>query len=102
MGGTGREMCHRLSTDWLHRTHRIPLQGTVTQLMHAINVMWYLQPMYGGKRHRVTADVRRVKEKKPILKLEGEWNGVLYTKLPNKVTFFYSSRILFIIIYPRI
>lgn len=44
--------------------------------------------MYGGKRHRVTADVRRVNEKKPILKLEGEWNGVLYTKLPNKVTLF--------------
>ena len=47
------------------------------------------QPLYGGKRHRVTTDIRRVGEKKPFLKLEGEWNGVLYTKLPNKVVLYF-------------
>ena len=49
----------------------------------------FSQPLYGGKRHRVTTDIRRVGEKKPILKLEGEWNGVLYTKLPNKVALYF-------------
>lgn len=54
------------------------------QTGYSAHIEFHCKPLYGGKRHRVTADVRRVNEKKPILKLEGEWNGVLYTKLPNK------------------
>ena len=57
----------------------------LSQLMHSNNLNYCLQPLYGGRRHRVTTDIRRVGEKKPILKLEGEWNGVLYTKRANKV-----------------
>ena len=53
------------------------------QTTAAFNVLF--QPRYGGKRHRVTADIRRVNEKKPVLKIEGEWNGMLYTKNPDKV-----------------
>ena len=39
-----------------------------------------LQPFYGGKKHRVNAEVFSPGEKKPFLTVDGEWNGVMAAK----------------------
>ncbi|XP_065915827.1 oxysterol-binding protein-related protein 9-like [Dysidea avara] len=54
------------------------------QTGYTAHIEFHCKPRYGGKRHRVTTDIRRVKEKKPVLRIEGDWNGVLYTKNPDK------------------
>ncbi|XP_071952553.1 oxysterol-binding protein-related protein 9-like [Antedon mediterranea] len=42
---------------------------------------FHTKPFYGGKRHRITAEVFHVSDsKKPILSVQGEWNGVMYSK----------------------
>ncbi|CAM9671435.1 unnamed protein product [Lampetra fluviatilis] len=47
------------------------------------SVTFHTKPFYGGRRHRVTADIYEPKEKKPFCSIEGEWNGVLFTKETN-------------------
>lgn len=44
------------------------------------------KPFYGGKRNRITAEVYAPSQKKPILSVHGEWNGVMYAKRPNSST----------------
>nr|XP_032821793.1 oxysterol-binding protein-related protein 9-like [Petromyzon marinus] len=47
------------------------------------SVTFHTKPFYGGRRHRVSADIYEPKEKKPFCSIEGEWNGVLFTKETN-------------------
>ncbi|XP_071120773.1 oxysterol-binding protein-related protein 9-like isoform X1 [Mytilus edulis] len=37
-------------------------------------------PFYGGKKHKVTAEIFEPNEKKPIVSIDGEWNGIMYAK----------------------
>lgn len=47
-----------------------------------------LQPFYGGKKHRVTSEIFAPNEKKPIVTIDGEWNGVMYAKYATGVRSF--------------
>ncbi|XP_008476403.1 oxysterol-binding protein-related protein 9-like [Diaphorina citri] len=38
------------------------------------------KPFYGGKKHRITAEVFARNEKKPFLTVSGEWNGAMEAK----------------------
>ncbi|XP_003390235.1 PREDICTED: oxysterol-binding protein-related protein 9-like [Amphimedon queenslandica] len=44
---------------------------------------FHCKPFYGGKKHRVTADIYEGSDKKPFLKVDGEWNGLMNVKYPN-------------------
>lgn len=49
--------------------------------MELINIICTsFQPFYGGKKHRVCAEVFCPGEKKPFLTVDGEWNGVMTAK----------------------
>ena len=39
------------------------------------NVTFHTKPFYKGKIHRITAEAFQPGDKKPFLKLDGEWNG---------------------------
>lgn len=56
---------------------------------HQVNVVSSsLQPFYGGKKHRVTSEIFAPNEKKPIVTIDGEWNGVMYAKYATGVRSF--------------
>ncbi|XP_028404768.1 oxysterol-binding protein-related protein 9-like [Dendronephthya gigantea] len=44
------------------------------------NIHFHCKPFYGGKKHRVTAEITAPGEKKPFFTVNGEWNGVMYYK----------------------
>ncbi|KAM3915317.1 oxysterol-binding protein-related protein 9 isoform 4-T4 [Leptodactylus fuscus] len=46
-------------------------------------ITFHTKPFYGGKKHRVTAEIYPPNDKKSICSIEGEWNGVMYTKNAN-------------------
>ncbi|VDI83501.1 oxysterol-binding protein-related protein 9/10/11 [Mytilus galloprovincialis] len=43
-------------------------------------VEFHTKPFYGGKKHKVTAEIFEPNEKKPIVSIDGEWNGIMYAK----------------------
>ena len=45
-----------------------------------------LQPFYGGKKHRVSAEVFNPGEKKAFLSVDGEWNGCMTAKWQDGVS----------------
>ncbi|XP_056132373.1 oxysterol-binding protein-related protein 9 isoform X2 [Lampris incognitus] len=47
---------------------------------YSANIVFHTKPFYGGKKHRVTADIFAPNDKKPFCSIEGEWNGVMYAK----------------------
>ncbi|XP_075216098.1 oxysterol-binding protein-related protein 9 isoform X2 [Lycorma delicatula] len=59
----------------------IELGGSVTisceKTGYKANIEFLTKPFYGGKKHRITADVFGPGEKKPFLCIAGEWNGVM-------------------------
>ncbi|NXS06319.1 OSBL9 protein, partial [Neodrepanis coruscans] len=44
------------------------------------SIVFHTKPFYGGKKHRVTAEIFSPNDKKPFCSIEGEWNGVMYAK----------------------
>lgn len=62
----------------------IELGGTVTITCNSTGytstVEFLTKPFYGGRKHRVTAEVLAPGQKKPFLQVEGEWNGVMTAK----------------------
>ncbi|XP_065905704.1 oxysterol-binding protein-related protein 9-like [Dysidea avara] len=44
------------------------------------NIEFHCKPFYGGKKHRVTGDVYQKPDKKPFLRIEGEWNKIINIK----------------------
>lgn len=44
------------------------------------------QPFYGGKKHRISAEVFSPGERKPFLTVDGEWNGVMMAKWKDGVS----------------
>ncbi|XP_074858596.1 oxysterol-binding protein-related protein 9 isoform X4 [Carettochelys insculpta] len=44
------------------------------------NIIFHTKPFYGGKKHRITAEIFSPNDKKSFCSIEGEWNGVMYAK----------------------
>ncbi|XP_067893242.1 oxysterol-binding protein-related protein 9 isoform X2 [Heterodontus francisci] len=44
------------------------------------NIVFHTKPFYGGKKHRITAEIFSPNDKKCFGSVEGEWNGVMYAK----------------------
>uniref|UniRef100_A0A8C4S6Y1 Oxysterol-binding protein n=1 Tax=Erpetoichthys calabaricus TaxID=27687 RepID=A0A8C4S6Y1_ERPCA len=47
---------------------------------YSANVTFHTKPFYGGKKHRITAEIIAPSDKKAFCCIEGEWNGVMYAK----------------------
>uniref|UniRef100_A0A8C9SFH5 Oxysterol-binding protein n=1 Tax=Scleropages formosus TaxID=113540 RepID=A0A8C9SFH5_SCLFO len=47
---------------------------------YSANIVFHTKPFYGGKKHRITADIFTPNDKKPFCSIEGEWNGVMHAK----------------------
>ncbi|XP_075689102.1 oxysterol-binding protein-related protein 9 isoform X4 [Rhinoderma darwinii] len=50
---------------------------------YSATIMFHTKPFYGGKKHRITAEIYPPNDKKSFCSVEGEWNGVMYTKNAN-------------------
>ncbi|XP_051928788.1 oxysterol-binding protein-related protein 9 isoform X1 [Hippocampus zosterae] len=44
------------------------------------NIVFHTKPFYGGKKHRITAEIFAPNDKKSFCSIEGEWNGVMFAK----------------------
>ncbi|KAG8191070.1 hypothetical protein JTE90_008384 [Oedothorax gibbosus] len=68
----------------------IELGGSVSvtcpQTGYHANVEFHTRPIYGGKKHRITAELFSATEKKSFLTVTGEWNGVMEAKWSNGET----------------
>ncbi|KAL5286799.1 OSBPL9 family protein [Megaselia abdita] len=62
----------------------IELGGSVTincpQTGYHADVEFLTKPFYGGKRHKITAEVYAPNEKKSFVSISGEWNGLMEAK----------------------
>uniref|UniRef100_A0A673FXU5 Oxysterol-binding protein n=1 Tax=Sinocyclocheilus rhinocerous TaxID=307959 RepID=A0A673FXU5_9TELE len=47
---------------------------------YSANIVFHTKPFYGGKKHRITAEIFAPNDKKSFYSIEGEWNGVMYSK----------------------
>ncbi|XP_028939074.1 oxysterol-binding protein-related protein 9 isoform X4 [Ornithorhynchus anatinus] len=47
---------------------------------YSASVVFHTKPFYGGKKHRVTAEIFSPTDKKSFCSVEGEWNGVMYAR----------------------
>ncbi|XP_077132076.1 oxysterol-binding protein-related protein 9 isoform X4 [Ranitomeya variabilis] len=50
---------------------------------YSATISFHTKPFYGGKKHRITAEIYPPNDKKSICSVEGEWNGVMYAKYAN-------------------
>ncbi|XP_073419750.1 oxysterol-binding protein-related protein 9 isoform X2 [Dendrobates tinctorius] len=50
---------------------------------YSATITFHTKPFYGGKKHRITAEIYPPNDKKSICSVEGEWNGVMYAKYAN-------------------
>ncbi|KAG8555132.1 hypothetical protein GDO81_017596 [Engystomops pustulosus] len=50
---------------------------------YSATITFHTKPFYGGKKHRVTAEIYPPNDKKSFCSVEGEWNGVMYAKYAN-------------------
>lgn len=58
-----------------------PVTITCEQTGYKANIEFIMKPFYGGKKHRVTGEILRPNNE-PILTIDGEWNGVMFSKSP--------------------
>ncbi|XP_027694056.1 oxysterol-binding protein-related protein 9 isoform X2 [Vombatus ursinus] len=47
---------------------------------YSANIIFHTKPFYGGKKHRIAAEIFPPNDKKSFCSIEGEWNGVMYAK----------------------
>uniref|UniRef100_A0A8I6AL53 Oxysterol-binding protein n=1 Tax=Rattus norvegicus TaxID=10116 RepID=A0A8I6AL53_RAT len=47
---------------------------------YSANIVFHTKPFYGGKKHRITAEIFSPNDKKSFCSIEGEWNGIMYAK----------------------
>ena len=53
--------------------------------------MFLFQPFYGGKKHKISAEVFSPGEKKAFLTIDGEWNGVMTAKWAESGVIVYTK-----------
>uniref|UniRef100_A0A3B3V8M6 Oxysterol-binding protein n=1 Tax=Poecilia latipinna TaxID=48699 RepID=A0A3B3V8M6_9TELE len=65
---------------------------------YSATIMFHTKPFYGGKKHRVTAEIFAPNDKKSFCSIEGEWNAVMYSKLATgeNVTFIDTKKMAII------
>ncbi|MBN3282016.1 OSBL9 protein, partial [Polyodon spathula] len=51
-----------------------------SQTGYSASVSFHTKPFYGGKKHRITAEIFPPNDKKSFCSIDGEWNGVMYAK----------------------
>ncbi|GAB1607369.1 oxysterol-binding protein-related protein 9-like isoform X1 [Argonauta hians] len=73
--GYGRSI---LTVPWVELGGKVSL--TCPKSGYSANIEFHTKPFYGGKKHRITAEILAANEKKPFCNIEGEWNGVMYAK----------------------
>lgn len=47
------------------------------------NIEFHCKPFYGGKKHRVTAEITHQPTGRLVMKIDGEWNGVIFADYPD-------------------
>ncbi|XP_029003479.1 oxysterol-binding protein-related protein 9 isoform X3 [Betta splendens] len=47
---------------------------------YSANIVFHTKPFYGGKKHRITAEIFAPNDKKSYCSIEGEWNGIMFAK----------------------
>jgi len=73
--GYGRSI---LTVPWIELGGKVEVKCAKTG--YTGNVDFHTKPFYGGKKDRVTAEVYAPNDKKPVVTIQGEWNGVMYAK----------------------
>ncbi|XP_052066520.1 oxysterol-binding protein-related protein 9-like isoform X2 [Mytilus californianus] len=73
--GYGRSI---LTVPWIELGGKCTLSCAKTG--YNATVEFHTKPFYGGKKHKVTAEIFEPNEKKPIVSIDGEWNGIMYAK----------------------
>ncbi|CAE1160940.1 OSBPL9_10_11 [Acanthosepion pharaonis] len=73
--GYGRSI---LTVPWVELGGKVSL--TCPKSGYSANIEFHTKPFYGGKKHRITAEILAPNEKKSFCNIEGEWNGVMYAK----------------------
>lgn len=53
---------------------------TCEQTGCSANITFHTKPFYGGKVHKISAEAFGPNEKKPFFSVEGEWNGIMFSK----------------------
>jgi hypothetical protein len=71
-----------LTVPWMEIAGKVVLSCQQTNY-HA-TLEFHQKPFYGGRKHRFTSELFGPKQKKPFMKLEGEWNNVIYSKVPGE------------------
>uniref|UniRef100_S4RW19 Oxysterol-binding protein n=1 Tax=Petromyzon marinus TaxID=7757 RepID=S4RW19_PETMA len=64
-----------LTVPWLELGGKVHLG--CAQTGYSASVTFHTKPFYGGKLHRVTAEVKHVPSGTVVCKAQGEWNGVV-------------------------
>jgi hypothetical protein len=41
------------------------------------------KPLFGGKPHKINGSIYKSGQKKPVMTIRGEWNGIIYAKHQN-------------------
>ncbi|GAU98444.1 hypothetical protein RvY_09591 [Ramazzottius varieornatus] len=62
-----------LTVPWCELGGKVALQCKKTG--YSAEIIFHTKPFYGGKLHRVTAEVFSEKSKNPVCKVNGEWNS---------------------------
>ncbi|KAK3090477.1 hypothetical protein FSP39_012173 [Pinctada imbricata] len=73
--GYGRSI---LTVPWVELGGKVNISCAKTG--YTANVTFHTKPFYGGRKHKITSEVFAPNEKKPIVSIDGEWNGVMYAK----------------------
>ncbi|XP_078526855.1 oxysterol-binding protein-related protein 9 isoform X2 [Lissotriton helveticus] len=73
--GYGRSI---LTVPWVELGGECNISCSKTGYSACIN--FHTKPFYGGKKHRVTAEIFSPNDKKAFCSVEGEWNGVMDLK----------------------
>ncbi|XP_069498308.1 oxysterol-binding protein-related protein 9 isoform X3 [Ambystoma mexicanum] len=77
--GYGRSI---LTVPWIELGGECNINCSKTGYSACIN--FHTKPFYGGKKHRVTAEVFSPNDKKAFCSIEGEWNGIMDIKNANE------------------
>jgi len=49
------------------------------------------KPIFGGKAHKISGSIYKSGQKKPIMTLRGEWNGLIYAKHANGEEYLFTD-----------
>ncbi|PIO38030.1 hypothetical protein AB205_0153760, partial [Aquarana catesbeiana] len=64
-----------LTVPWVELGGKVNI--TCAKTGYAATVTFHTKPFYGGKVHRVTAEVKHMPTNTIVCKAQGEWNGTL-------------------------